>query len=101
MEVLNNYLTSGHYFSASENLQKFRFAFLSSLMLLALLGALINSFNLISNRAISHNIFEIALILYSIISLFVMFLLRQNKKYYFMPLLFLFLVHRLYFIMCY
>ena len=43
MKILNNFLTSGHFFSKDESLQKFRFSFLNILMVFASIFTLLNS----------------------------------------------------------
>jgi signal transduction histidine kinase len=82
MKYLNNFLTSGHDFSADENLQKFRFTLLNPLMLLASILTFTNFLASIFGAINFGRIFEIATLSYVIVSIFVIVLLRKGKNYY-------------------
>ena len=82
MNVLNNFLTSGHQFSEDENLLKFRFSFLNSLMVTASFFTLLNFLASIFGAIEAPRSFEIALLVYFIVSIFVIYSLRKDKSYY-------------------
>jgi signal transduction histidine kinase len=82
VKILNNFLTSGHCFSKDESLQKFRFSFLNILMAFASFFTLLNSLASTFGALNFGSIFEKATLFYVILSLFVMYLLRENKVYY-------------------
>jgi len=82
MNVLNNFLTSGHQFSEDENLLKFRFSFLNTLMVTTSFFTLMNFFASILGLIDAPRSFEIALFIYFIVSIFVIYLLRKDKSYY-------------------
>ena len=82
MKILNNFLTSGHFFSKDESLQKFRFSFLNILMVFASIFTLLNSLASMFGAFGFGSVFENSTFLYVIISLFVIYLLRKNKAYY-------------------
>jgi hypothetical protein len=86
--LINDFLTSGHPFIKDENLSKFRFGLLNSLMLLSIFLTIFNYFSSILAFVNFGNIFEAALLIYLIISLPALFLLRKHKDTYFMVVIF-------------
>jgi len=81
--MLDNFLTSGHHFSKEdENLQKFRFAFLNVLMLVAAFFTFLNFLASISGKIVSTSLFEIVLLSYVLLSVLFQFILRRDKKHY-------------------
>ncbi len=82
--VLDNFLTSGHSFAESHNLEKFRFSLLNSLLLIASVFTFLNYLASISEFVPFHIIYERTLLCYVFASLFLFLLLRRNKSYYFL-----------------
>ena len=76
-------LTSGHSFSENDNLQRFRFSLLNSLLLIAALFTLINYFASIFKLVPFAPLYEKTLLFYSFSCVFAFFLLRKNKGIYF------------------
>ncbi len=83
LQFLDNFLTSGHHFTENENLQKFRFSLLNSLLLIAalftLLNYLVSRFHLITFSPLYENI----LLGYAIMTLGAIYLLRKKNFYIF------------------
>ena len=80
--ILNNFLSSGHSFAESDNLQRFRFALLNSLLLIASVFTLVNFFASVFKIVPFAPIYEKTLLFYTLACLFSLFLLRKKKKYY-------------------
>jgi len=81
-EPLNNFLTSGHFFAKNENLQRFRFSLLNSLLFIAAIFTLVNYFFSISGLILSVPLYEKALIFYTLSCVFSLYVLRKNKNWY-------------------
>ena len=79
---LNNFLTSGHVFSDSDNLQRFRFSMLNSLLLIASVFTLINYFASVFDLVPFADIYEKTLLFYVFACLFSLYVLRKKKRYY-------------------
>jgi signal transduction histidine kinase len=84
MKFLNNFLTSGHQFSEIDNLQRFRFSFLNSLLFIAAIFTLINYFASILNLVPFPPIYEKTLLCFSFTCFFSIYLLRKKKRNYFL-----------------
>ena len=82
--ALDNFLTSGHSFAESHNLEKFRFSLLNSLLLIASVFTFFNYLASIFEFVPFDIIYERTLLCYVFASLFLFFLLRRNKNYYFL-----------------
>lgn len=82
MTALNNFLTSGHQFSDNENLLKFRFSFLNVSMSIVSFTTFLNILASFFGVIDSGEVFEIALLFFLIVNIFVTFLLRKDKSYY-------------------
>jgi len=82
MNVLNNFLTSGHNFTENENLLKFRFSLLNILMVIASFFTFMNFMASVSGAIDFGRYFENATLFYVVISIFVIYSLRTNKSYY-------------------
>lgn len=80
--VLNNFLTSGHPFAESDNLQRFRFSLLNSLLLIASVFSLLNYLSSIFKLVPFAPIYEKTLLFYVFACLFSLYLLRKKKSYY-------------------
>ena len=82
-QPITNFLTSGHHFSKEdENLQRFRFALLNVLMLVAAFFTFLNYLASISGKIVSSPLFELVLLTYVLLSILFQYILRRNKKYY-------------------
>ncbi|HFQ60887.1 MAG TPA: HAMP domain-containing histidine kinase [Epsilonproteobacteria bacterium] len=84
MSFLDNFLTSGHYFDEKENLAKFRFSLLNSLLLIATFFTVINCVASIFNFITFTNLYEKLLFVYVLINIFSIYLLRKDKNMYFL-----------------
>jgi len=82
MDVLTNFLTSGHHFSENDNLQKFRFAFLNVLMVIASFFTFLNFLGSFLGVIDFGNVFEKATLFFVVLNILVIYLLRRNKSYY-------------------
>jgi len=84
VSILNNFQTSGHSFTESDNLQRFRFSMLNSLLLIAGIFTLLNYFSSIFELVPFpfNPIYEKALLFYVFACLFSLYLLRKKKSYY-------------------
>ena len=81
MKLLNQFLISGHSFSENENLIKFRFSFLNSLLVVSIIATsmtFLASFLGIVNTNI---IFQQMMFIFIVINIFLIYFLRKNKKY--------------------
>ena len=81
MKFLNQFLISGHSFSENENLIKFRFSFLNSLLVVSIIATsmtFLASFLGIVNTNI---IFQQMMFIFIVINIFLIYFLRKNKKY--------------------
>jgi len=83
---INNFRTSGHPFSERENLQRFRFSMLNSLMLIAAFFTLLNFFASKLKLIEFAPIYDYTLLFYASACIFSIFLLRLQKSYYFISL---------------
>jgi len=83
MELLDNFLTSGHSFSENENLQKFRFSLLNSLLLIATFFTFLNCFASLVNFISYSPLYQTILFIYGIICLVTIYLLRRKNLYSF------------------
>jgi len=88
MKLLNNFLTSGHDFSVDENLQKFRYSFINLLMLMATVLTFFNYLASVVGVIDFGEFFENITLLYFFVSLLGFYLLRKNKKFYFLVIAF-------------
>lgn len=77
-----NLLSSGYQFSEDENLLKFRYVFLNVLILTVSASTFIHYFISISGGIDYGPVFENALGLFFVVSLFAFFLLRRKRSYY-------------------
>ena len=84
MKSLKKIFTSSHNFSENENLQKFRFTLLHSLLIISILFTFINYIASILKIFKFNSQYEYFLVLYVLISIFSLFLLKKNKNYYFL-----------------
>ena len=83
--MLDNFLSSSHHFSEEdENLQKFRFAFLNVLMLIAALFTFLNFIAAISGKMVFPPFFDVLLICYVLLSMLFQSILRRDKKHYYL-----------------
>ncbi len=80
--TLDNFLKSGHQFSDNENLQKFRFSMLNSLMLIAAFFTLLNYFSSKLGFIVFESIYEKTLLFYAFSCFLSIYLLRKKKNYY-------------------
>jgi len=83
MSFLDNFLTSGHSFDERENLSKFRFALLNSLLIIATFFTSINCLASIFNLISFTDLYEKILFIYVLINLLIIYILKKNKKVYF------------------
>jgi len=83
MDLLDNFLSSGHLFSKDKNLQKFRFSFLNIVMLIATLLVLINFLASLFGAINFGKLFEVAMVVYTFASILAFYLLRIDRKYYY------------------
>lgn len=81
-EVLKNYLTSGHHFTATDNLQRFRFSLLNSLLLIASFFAFLNYFASIANFVVFSPVYEKAVLVFALTCLVLIYTLRKNRANY-------------------
>ena len=81
-KMIENFLTNGHDFLEDDNLQKFRFSLLNSLMLIAIFFTSLNIITSLLGFVDFSRPYLIALFIYTLASLSTLFLLRQNKKHY-------------------
>jgi len=82
MLFLDNFLTSGHTFSEKENLIKFRFSLLNSLLIIATFFTTINCVASILGFISFTYLYEKILFIYVIINILSIYFLRKNKKMY-------------------
>ena len=80
MDLLSNFLSSGHHFSASSNLQKFRYSMLNSLLLIAALFTLLNYCASVLNLVIFPPVYDITLLFYALSCFLAIHLLRLKNK---------------------
>jgi len=82
--MIDNFLSSGHSFSAKDNLQKFRFSLLNKCVLVASIFTFNFYFASIFNlKGIKFSTFhENACLFYALVCFFAIFPLRIDKKYY-------------------
>lgn len=81
-KILNDLLTSGHFFTGSDNLQRFRFSLLNSLLIIASAFTLLNYLSSVYQIIQFEPIYEKTLLFYLCSCLFSFFILRINKNYY-------------------
>lgn len=82
MSLLNNFLTGGHHFPEADNLKKFRFSLLNSLMLIAAIFTSINYLASLFGFVKFSSAYEFALTGFATGCLLSLFALRKNKIYY-------------------
>ena len=82
MLFLDNFLTSGHSFSEKENLIKFRFSLLNSLLIIATFFTTINCVASILGFISFTYLYEKILFIYAILNILSIYFLRKNKKMY-------------------
>lgn len=82
MKTLNNFLTSGHLFSGDDNLQKFRFSFLNSVLIIASLFSFINYFASLYGFIELTPVYEKAVLAFAFVCLILVYFLRKRKSYY-------------------
>ncbi len=82
MAFFNNFLTSGHEFSTDNNLHKFRFSMLNSLLVIATLFSFINYFAFILKFIVFTPIYANAVLAFALICLCLIYLLRMKKSFY-------------------
>lgn len=80
--IINDFLSSGHSFSANDNLQKFRFSLLNTSLLVASLFTFINYFSSIFGFIVFSPSYEKTLLFYALTCFVGIFPLRFNKRYY-------------------
>jgi len=83
MSFLDDFLTSGHFFDETENLTKFRFSLLNSLLIIAAFFTTINFVASIFDFISFTDLYEKILFIYVIINILTIYFLRKNKKMYF------------------
>lgn len=83
LKFLDNFLTSGHHFDKNENLQKFRFSLLNSILLIAAIFTLLNYFVSQFELITFSHIYENILLGYALITLSAIYLLRKKNFYIF------------------
>jgi len=81
-KIFDSFLTSGHHFTKDDNLQRFRFSLLNSLLLIASFFAFINYFAAIIKFIEFSPIYEKAVLVFAIVCLVLIYVLRKNKSYY-------------------
>jgi len=82
MKLLDNILYSGHTFPEDENLEKYRFYLLNSLLLINIVFAFLGMIDSPLDIDAYKNLFLAILFLSFSFSTFMFLLLRKNKKYY-------------------
>lgn len=82
MRLLDNFLTSGHSFLENENLQRFRFGLLNSLLVISVFFTFLNYFASMIGFVSFSSIYEWFLLLYACIGLLSFAILRKDKSYY-------------------
>ncbi len=82
MKALDDFLTSGHEFSENENLQKFSFSLLNSLLFIASIFTLLNYFSSKLNLVTFAPLYDKVLLFFTFSCLFSIFVLRQRKRNY-------------------
>ena len=80
--IVNNFLTSGHSFTEIENLQRFRFSLLNSMLLIASVFTIIYLFSSALNIIPYAPIYVKTLLFYVFACFYSHYLLRKNKSYY-------------------
>ena len=81
--AFNNFLTSGYEFTGEDNLQKFRFAMLNSLLVIAVIFSFINYFAFIVEFIVLTPIYAKAVLGFALVCLSLIFLLRIKKSFYY------------------
>jgi len=84
MQSLKRIFTSDHNFSENENLQKFRFTLLHSLLIISILFTFINYAASIFEIFKFDIRYEYFLLAHILICIFSLYLLKKNKNYYFL-----------------
>jgi len=80
--VLSNFLTSGHAFTEDENLQRFRFSLLNSILIISLIFSLINYFASLARFVEFSSIYEKALLAFAFVCLVLIYFLRRSENNY-------------------
>ena len=81
-KLLDNFLTSGYEFHGNDNLQKFRFSMLNSLLFIAALFSLVNYVASLLEFIVLTPIYAKSVLIFAFICLFLMYLLRIKKTLY-------------------
>lgn len=82
MKYVDNFLTSGHTFQKNENLKKFRFALLNSILVVTTFFTLLNYFASTFHFIQLSTIYENVMIIYSFINIIIIFALRRDLNTY-------------------
>ncbi len=82
MKLLDNFLTGGHSFSENENLQRFRFALLNSMLFISVSFTLLNYFASKLELVTFSPAYENSLLAYTLSNLLYLYLLKKKKSYY-------------------
>ncbi len=86
-EAFNSFLTSGYEFTRKENLQKFRFAMLNSLLIIAVIFSFINYFAFFFGFIVFTPIYANAVLAFALVCLFLIYILRIKKGFYFLSVI--------------
>jgi signal transduction histidine kinase len=86
-EAFNNFLTSGYEFAGKDNLQRFRFAMLNSLLVIAVIFSFINYFAFIFGFIVFTPIYAKAVLAFALVCLTLIYLLRIKKEFYFLSVI--------------
>jgi len=82
MTFLQNSLTSNFHFNDNENLSKFRFILLNTLLIIATIFAFINLFMSYFNLIKLPDMYENVLLVYAILNIIAFIVLRKHKNFY-------------------
>jgi len=80
--IANNILYSGYIFDKDENLKKFRFSLLNSILIISTFFTLFNYFSGKHHFILLSSYYLNGLLGYALVNILTLFLLRQNKYYY-------------------
>jgi signal transduction histidine kinase len=81
-KTIDNFLTSGHEFTGNDNLQKFRFSMLNSLLVIAALFSFVNYFAFIFKYIVLTPIYAKAVLAFALVCFCIIYLLRIRKNLY-------------------
>jgi hypothetical protein len=82
MKIIDKFLTSGHSFSKNENLHKFRFGLLNSLLVISVFFTFLNYFASLIGFVTFEPMYEWFLLLHASVGLLNFIILRKGKRYY-------------------